>query len=281
MAKPSENKIEKSFQPGDKVLKLLPREKQWKLSLKYDGPYTVKKRLSPESNVYVIVDDNGTEETKSATDLKKFIEPKHVLATPTSPAGPDTLEVLREEEAEVSLPRELQQYKRIIEREEAAKKPREEVIFDNDDSDDEPQYRWNFRRREEKIPAENGANEPPMGGHGGQREGSAASSDISSGGVSSHEAENGGQDWEDSFDGLVGAEGGQDEDDPPSDATTEAAVDEFRSANQSMASDADFHDVLEEDERYGEPVEGNVPTSSTAGKIKKKKALQEAIFGRR
>ena len=115
-------------------------------------------------------------------------------------------------------------------------------------------------------------NEPPMGRHGGQREESAASSDISSGGVSSPGAENGGQDWEDSFDGLVGAEGGQDEDDPPSDATTEAAVDEFRSANQSMASDADFHDVLEEDEeRYGEPLEENVPTPSTAGKIKKKR----------
>ena len=66
------------FKPGDWVLKRLPRENRQKLSLHWDGPFVVKKHLTPpnlepgKGNVYVIVDGEGNEFVRSIADLKMY-----------------------------------------------------------------------------------------------------------------------------------------------------------------------------------------------------------------
>ena len=74
-------------------MKRLPRENRWKLSLHWDGPLVVKKRLSPpgvkEGNVYVIVDEEGTEHIRSAADLKMFVMPKDGQIFPPDRSPPE------------------------------------------------------------------------------------------------------------------------------------------------------------------------------------------------
>ena len=70
------------FRPGDWVLKRLPRENRHKLSLHWDGPLQIKKRLTQKEgttekgNVYVLTDKDGTEFVRSMFDLKPFSFPK-------------------------------------------------------------------------------------------------------------------------------------------------------------------------------------------------------------
>ena len=84
------------LQPGDWVLKRLPRENRHKLSLHWDGPLQVKKRLpkiqgeTEKGNVYVITDTEGKEHIRSMFDLKRYSfadsKPK------TTPPVPDDVE---------------------------------------------------------------------------------------------------------------------------------------------------------------------------------------------
>merc|ERR1711895_276492 len=85
---PRPERIVQPFKPGDWVLKRLPRENRHKLSLHWDGPLQVKKRLinkegeSEKGNVYVLVDKEGNEHVRSMVDLKKFSFPKSDIPEP-------------------------------------------------------------------------------------------------------------------------------------------------------------------------------------------------------
>ena len=95
---PAPEMVKEPFVPGELVLKRLPREATHKLSLKWDGPFVIKKRLTPKNvekgNVYIIADHEGTEEKSAACDLKKYVAPKasnrsleSIPEEPTSPVS--------------------------------------------------------------------------------------------------------------------------------------------------------------------------------------------------
>ena len=101
------HKTEKPYEVGDQVLVVRPREKRTKLSLHYDGPFSVKKRLSGQDgrdgNVYVLVDDDGNEIMKPAVDLKGFLPPIYEEATDqTIERG--WVETLKDDRADDAIP---------------------------------------------------------------------------------------------------------------------------------------------------------------------------------
>ena len=57
-------------------MKRLPRESRMKMSLHFEGPFVVKKRLrAPDgnlNNVYVVVDETGKESVVPMCDLKRY-----------------------------------------------------------------------------------------------------------------------------------------------------------------------------------------------------------------
>ncbi len=100
-------KIESPYEVGDQVLVLRPKETRTKLSLHYDGPFGVVKRLSGTKeragNVYILKDDQGNEVVKPASDLKRFL-PTIGEEMVEETRVEDTVEVLKDDIAEGVIP---------------------------------------------------------------------------------------------------------------------------------------------------------------------------------
>ena len=85
---PESAKRMEPYKHGEWVLKRLPRENRHKLSLHWDGPLQVKKRLTQKDgekergNVYVLTDQEGNEHVRSMVDIKPYSFPK---SQPPSP----------------------------------------------------------------------------------------------------------------------------------------------------------------------------------------------------
>ena len=101
-------KIERPYRPGDSVLVVRPKEKRTKLSLHYDGPYDVIKRVGGDDgdgNVYVLKDDKAEELIKPAVDLKRYLPPVYEGDETDRLIDYDLEDVLRDDQADDMIPK--------------------------------------------------------------------------------------------------------------------------------------------------------------------------------